>query len=52
MCQEPPQKNSSGFDENLIVTATVCVYKGISKKYKGKYATGPFLLSFEAGWSN
>ena len=29
-----------------------CVYKGISQKYRGKYATRPFLLSFETGWSN
>jgi hypothetical protein len=35
-----------------IVATTFCVYKGISKKYKGKYATGLFLLSLEAGWSN
>jgi hypothetical protein len=29
-----------------------CIYKGISKKYKGKYATRPFLLSFIVGRSN
>jgi hypothetical protein len=43
---------SSGFDEKRIVATSFCVYKGISKKYKGKYATGPFLLSLEPGWSN
>jgi hypothetical protein len=49
MCQEPPTNFSSGFDEKRIVAITFCVYKGISKKYKGKYATGPILLSFETG---
>jgi hypothetical protein len=29
-----------------------CVYEGISQKYKENFATGPFLLSFETGWSN
>ena len=49
MCQKPPKTISSGFDEKRIVATTFYVYKGISKKYKGKYATGPFLLSFETG---
>jgi hypothetical protein len=52
MCSEPPTKMSSGFDEKRIVATTFCIYKGISKKYKGKYSTGPYLLSHEAGWSN
>jgi hypothetical protein len=25
-----------------VVATTFCVGKGISKKYKGKYSTGPF----------
>ena len=29
-----------------------CIYKGNSKKYKGKYAVKPFLLSFVVGRSN
>jgi hypothetical protein len=42
MCREPPKQISSRFDEKQIVATTFCVYKGISKKYKGKYATDHF----------
>jgi hypothetical protein len=45
-------KKIKSFKAIFLVATIICVYKGISQKYKGKYATGPFLLSFEAGWSN
>jgi hypothetical protein len=52
ICQELP-KLISGFLELWFgVAIHFCVYKGISQKYKGKLAIGPFLLLFEAGWSN
>ena len=51
--QELEKKKKSGFLELWFgVAIHFCVYKGISKKYKGTFAFGPFLLSFEAGWSN
>jgi hypothetical protein len=52
ICQELPKKNSGFLELWFGVAILFCVYKGISQKYKGKFAIGPFLLSFEAGWSN
>jgi hypothetical protein len=46
------QKKSRVLRHYFLVATIFCIYKGISQKYKGKYATGPLLLSFEAGWSN
>jgi hypothetical protein len=51
-CQELPNKISGFFELWFDVAIHFCVYKGISKKYKGKFAIGAFLLSFVAGWSN
>ena len=43
------QKNLKVF---WSVATIVCVYKGISRKCKGKYAVGPFSLLFLTGKSN
>ena len=50
--QKPPKKNSEFFEHYFIVAVRFCIYKGISEKYKGKYAITPFLLSFLVGRSN
>ena len=52
ICQELPKKKSGFLELWFGVAIHFCVYKGISKKYKGKFVIGPFLLSFDAGWSN
>jgi hypothetical protein len=50
--KEPPKKNS-GYSGHICGVATIfCVYKGFSKKYKGKYGDGIFLLSFLTGKSD
>jgi hypothetical protein len=44
------KKNVKQF--RTFLATTFCVYKLIFQKYKGNSETGPFLLSFEAGWLN
>ena len=50
--QKPPTKISDFFEHYFTVAMRFCIYKGISEKYKGKYAIRPFLLSFLVGRSN
>ena len=50
--QKPPKKNSEFFQHYFLVAVRFCIYKGISEKYKGKYAVTPFLLSLLVGRSN
>jgi hypothetical protein len=47
--QEPPKKISDFFEHFLMVAMRFCIHKGISEKYKGKYAIRPFLLSLQGG---
>jgi hypothetical protein len=50
--QDPPTKKIDFFEHFLMVAMRFGIYKGISEKYKGKYAIRPFLLSFLVGRSN
>ena len=50
--QEPPKNVKDLFEHFFMVAMRFCIYKGISEKYKGKYAIRPFLLSFLVGRSN
>ena len=50
--QEPPKKISWVLGHFCGVATIFGIYKGNSEKYKGKYAIGPFLLSFLKGRSN
>ena len=50
--QKPPKKNWDLCEEICGVAMRFCIYKGMAKKYKGKYAVRPFLLSFLLGRSN
>ena len=50
--QEPPNKISWVLGHFCGVATIFCIYKGNSEKYKGKYAIGPFLLSFLTERSN
>jgi hypothetical protein len=50
--QEPLKKIARVLGHFCGSATIFCVYKGNTKKYKGKYSIGPFLLSIEAGRSN
>ena len=42
----------SHFLHRFVATSAFSFTKEFLQKYKGKFAIRPFLLSFEAGWSN
>ena len=52
LCQDLPKIISIFLELWFGGAIHFCVYKGIVQKYKGNFASGPFLLSFELGCPN